>query len=497
MGSKGWATVAAALLAAVGLVGGGVVAPTARAESGMDKYLKQQPKWGSCDSFGSAELSKRGLECARVTVPIDYKKLDGKTAQLAISRLPATGQKIGSLLTNPGGPGGVGLDLPLGLSKSLADRFDVIGVDVRGLGASTPSLLCQSGIEHQVTFDYNSHDMSPGGIDRAEQAARAYTADCAQRSGKELLEHAGTADVARDFDVIRAVLGDAKLNYLGFSYGTRLGSTMAELFPDRIRTMVLDGGVDPARNMLDPVDFPTGVQHTFEIYATDCAKAADCPLGTDPRQTTQRFRELLLPLLDHPATTTDGQGLGYDAALDAVVGELYHQKNWPTITKALTELAHGAGDTLEAIEAALTGGVDHDVHTAVKCLEDTRVTDRSAAADIDRRYRSAAPIFDDGRGTGKAPLDVCAFWPVKTTAQPHSPKISGLPKVVVVAAVDDPATPYQEGVALAKALGAGLLTYEAAQHTIVAQGSDCIDQPVLRYLIDLTPPAEGLRCPAI
>ncbi|WNJ58266.1 alpha/beta hydrolase [Nocardia seriolae] len=494
----GTATAAASLLAVAGLVGdlgGTLPASAAPPEAGMDRFLKQQVKWGACDDYpGGSELPGKGLQCARVTVPIDYKKPDGKTAEIAISRLAASGRKIGSLLTNPGGPGGPGLAKPVLLSKTkLAERFDIIGVDVRGLGASTPSVQCQSSAESQFDWKGSSHDRSDAGIAQTEKDEQTYVASCRARTDKDLLEYAGTVDVARDFDLIRTVLGDEKLNYLGYSYGTRLGSTIAELFPTKVRAMVLDGGVDPAQGLFSSQS--AAFQRAFEDYATSCAKSADCPLGTDPKLATQKFRELALPLLDHPVPTSKSRTLGYSAAIDAVETTLYSQNAWPTLTKGLTELTRGNGDTLLALHE-IDSGSDSNVFNAVRCLEEKRVTDRTEAATRDRENRSAAPFRDDGRGTGKAPLDVCAFWPIKPTAQPHTPKVSGLPKIVVVATTDDPATPYKSGVALAKAFDAGLITYEAEQHTVFGDGVACVDDPVVKYLTELTVPADGLRCAA-
>lgn len=467
----------------------------------MDRYYGQQVEWGSCQGFSPAEakLTKAGMQCARVTVPIDYQKLDGATAQIAISRLPATGARVASMLTNPGGPGGLGLTLPLMFAKAeVAQRFDVIGVDVRGLGASTPKVVCRTDAEYQAERTELTADHTPAGIARIETREQALVANCVQRTGLEFLGHVGTADVARDFDVIRAALGDEKLTFFGASYGSRLGSTIAELYPARVRAMVLDGGVDPAQDMVDDVTFLTGFQHAFDAYATDCAQAADCPVGTDPAQATQRFRALVNPLIEHPVPAVDDRELGYNDAVQAVTMSMYNPAGRAGITKGLTELTHGRGDTLLKIADAVSspGFVDHDLHMAVLCGEETRMTDRTAAADRDHRVRTAAPIFDDGHGTDQAPLDRCAFWPLPVFAQPHAPVVTGLPKVVVVGTTGDPATPYVGGVNLARALGATMVTYEGVQHGVFGQGKDCIDGPVTRYLIDLTPPAEGIRCSA-
>ncbi|MEU7143078.1 alpha/beta hydrolase [Nocardia sp. NPDC046473] len=467
--------------------------PVKPAAPTLDRYYQQTLAWGSCDGYqGGGELGAAGIECARVLVPIDYGKPDGDTARIAISRLRATGTRVASLLTNPGGPGAPGLNLPLALAKSpVAERLDLIGMDVRGLGASTPHVTCRSATEFETSQRVLGRTDPLAEIDQVEQENEDYANSCARRTGLTLLAHVGTVDVARDMDVVRAALGEQKLTYFGGSYGTRLGSTYAEMFPDRVRAMVLDAPVDPTTNIGDEVITAAGFQQAFDAYATDCAKAPDCPLGTDPKKANENYRALVSPLIQHPI-----RGLDYSAVTTATIASLYRPSLWPDLTKGLSELAKGRGDALRGDATTYEDASSDDVHRAVLCLEEVRVTDRAVAADIVRRSRAAAPAFDDamGKANTSAPLDACAFWPVPPTAQPHVPKVVGLPKVVVVAATGDPATPYPGGVTLAKTLGAALITYEGTQHGAAFEGIACVDRPIVQYLIDLTPPAEGLRC---
>ncbi|GAB2566404.1 alpha/beta hydrolase [Nocardia heshunensis] len=493
-----WFVGSAVAIVLAAATGCGSSGETARA--GLDRFYTQTVEWGSCQGFSDRDqaLADAGMQCARITVPLDYDKLDGKTIKVAISRLPATGQRAAALLTNPGGPGGVGLTLPLMLAKTaVPQHLDVIGVDVRGLGASTPRVVCRTEDEFQAARNDLEIDHSPAGIQATERKHSDIAAKCVQRSGQDLLEHVGTVEVARDFDVIRAALGDAKLTYFGGSYGSRLGSTIAELYPQRIRAMVLDGGVDPAQYMVDPPTMLAGFQHNFDAYAADCAKAADCPLGTDPARATQRFRALVNPLIDHQVPAGD-RLLGFGDAQSAVDLALYSSQTWPGITKGLTELTQGRGDTLLRLAdvANSPGFVNRDLQQAVLCTEDERITDRAEAADQDRRIRAAAPFLDDGHGTDQAPLPICAFWPVPVRSKPHTPEVTGLPKVVVVGTTGDPATPYAGGVNLAHDLGAVMVTYEGLQHGAFGEGIACVDDPVTRYLVDLTPPQADLHCPA-
>ncbi|GAB4583380.1 alpha/beta hydrolase [Nocardia sp. IFM 10818] len=470
----------------------------------LGKFQQQRVEWGSCREFSEHgdKLDEAGLECGRISVPLDYGKPEGAEARIALSRLAARGERIGSLVTNPGGPGVPGLNLPLAFAESeLAERFDLIGMDPRGLGASTPKVVCRTAEEFQAERVDLDTDYSAAGIAQTEQENKDLVANCVVRSGVELLANVGTRDVARDLDIVRAVLGDEKLTYFGGSYGTRLGSVYAEMFPDRVRAMVLDGAVDPATNVLDPVNSSLSFQQAFEIYAASCTAQPDCPLGADPdpAKTSAALRELLQPLIDRPATTANGRGLGYRDAGSGVLNSLYTPEGWPGITKGLTELRQGRGDTLLEIADFMEAGIglERDHQQAVLCQDDKRVTDRAEANELFQRGNAAAPAFDHGRATtGAVPLDVCAFWPVPPTYEPHSLNVSGLPKLVVISTTGDPATPHQNGINLARELGATLITFEGTQHGVFGSGVSCVDTPAIDYLITLTPPAEGLRCTA-
>ncbi|UGT39515.1 alpha/beta hydrolase [Nocardia yamanashiensis] len=477
--------------AGCGIVGGA-------SDSGLERFYSQHVEWGSCDGFAGAQgLAQWRITCARITVPLDYDDPGGATAQIAVSRAPAWGQRIGSLLTNPGGPGGAGLTRPLLLAPTaLAEQFDLIGIDVRGVGASTPKVMCRTAEEFAAERNDADLDYSPAGIAATEQRRKDFVAKCVERTGTEVLSHIGTIETARDMDVIRAALGDKKLTYLGSSYGTRIGSTIAELFPDRVRAMVLDGGIDATADIDDAERRPAAMQRAFDAYAAWCVKSPDCPLGSDPARTTETFRALVNPLREHPAAGV-GRTLGYRDAVDAVKVLLYSPVSWQTINAGLRELATGRGDTLLYwADFAATGTADRDMQKVVLCREEHTPTDRAGAVERDRKTRAAAPAFDDGRATGEVPLDACAFWPLPADRLPHTPEISGLPKTVVIAATGDPVAPYNGGIALSEQLGAALITYEDYRHGVVGVGSTCIDETVTHYLTVLTPPPADLRCPA-
>nr|WP_188830734.1 alpha/beta hydrolase [Nocardia camponoti] len=483
----------------------GPTGPMPTPPAGLGQFYEQKVNWGSCADFtASGERMPPRAQCARIKVPVDYANPDGPTAQIALSRLRATGNKVGSLLLNPGGPGMSGLSMAaLATNTELAASFDRIGFDPRGVGSSIPAITCLTAQEADAERAEPVPDNSPAGIATAEDDNRQYARRCVERTGTDFLAHVGTREVVQDMDVIRAAVGDPKLNYLGYSYGTRLGSAYAEKFPQNVRAMVLDGAVDAAQ---DPVQESlrqaAGFQGTFNAFAADCAKQPSCPLGSDPNNAVANFRALVAPLEAKPAATTDPRGLSYSDAVTGVQQALYSPTMWPMLNRGLTELRAGRGDTLLELADNYDGRNPdgtynniHDAFNAIRCVDDPRITDPAVVGRQDAEYRKAAPFLDDGKGTGNAPLELCAMWPVSNTSTPHRLAIEGLPTLVVVSTTGDPATPYQAGVDLAEQLGARLITYRGDQHTAaLVAGVACLDDAVIDYLIRLTLPPAGLTC---
>ncbi|MBF6327690.1 alpha/beta fold hydrolase [Nocardia transvalensis] len=482
---------ASAALATTAVLAVGLGCASTTVDRGLAEFYDQHLAWGSCAGFRGGDTLGPEFDCARVLVPIDYDKPDGSTAQIALSRLRARGERIGSVVINPGGPGGLGLD-DAGLGRTaLGDRFDVIGFDPRGAGASTPKVECLTRSEAATRGpeDFPT-DWSPTGVEAMERKNRDYVATCVERSGVELLGHVGVREAARDLDIIRAVLGDEKLTYLGYSYGSRLGSAYAEAFPHKVRAMVFDSGEPMDGPVIDLVKFYASLQQAFDVYANDCARSADCPLGTDPTEASRSLQRLLNPLIAQPVPAHD-RTLTYSDALNAIVAELYSPSGWPTITNGLRQVQSGRGDILREAADGVPTIVDADMQTAALCLDGPRTTDRAAAADLQRRMFAAAPFLDDGHFDGRAPLDKCAFWPTPPTSTPHTFPTTGLPPLVVVAATGDPAAPYDGNRTLARQLGSPLVTYRGNQHGVfLVSGSPCVDVPVLKYLTDLTPPPD-------
>lgn len=474
----------------------------------LQVYYEQQPQWGSCAKFVADTSNIPTATCAMVSVPVNYANPAAAKAQLAVIKVPATGKRVGALLVNPGGPGGSGVDLAASMGGKLADsaigrHFDLVGFDPRGVGSSLPTLRCRTDAQWDAYRRDPMADYSQAGVAHIEGLYRDYAAECTQRMGKDFLANAGTASAARDMDIVRAVVGDNKLNYLGYSYGTELGTQYAEYFPQNVRTMVLDGAIDPT---LDPVESNvrqmTGFQVAFNDYAADCAKDPQCPLGTDPAQAVARYHQLIDPLVAHPAKTKDPRGLSYQDALTGTFNALYTPRYWKYLTAGLSGLANGTGpDTLLALADMYQGRDENghyenlqDAFNSIRCVDAPTPKDSAPWVAADKTLRAQAPFQAYGQFTGYAPRDMCAFWPVAPTSTPHTPSAPGLPPVVVISTTHDPATPYTAGVALAQQLGGSLISYEGTQHTVAFNGEPCVDNAVTSYFVDGTVPPNGLRC---
>ncbi|HEY0815284.1 MAG TPA: alpha/beta hydrolase [Pseudonocardia sp.] len=477
----------------------------------LSRFYAQKLSWGPCGPYATtaddtAAFAAKTFDCARLTVPLDYAKPDATTATIAVLRQRANGSRIGSLLFNPGGPGASGMSLVASLAGQLQDsplsqRFDLVGFDPRGVGASTPAIHCLTDAEWAAYRADLDVDPSPAGVAQTEAENKQYAQQCAQRSGgDEVLANVGTRDAARDMDILRAALGDPKLTFLGYSYGTFLGTTYAEEFPRNVRAMVLDGAVDPTQSATDRnIDQYAGFQKAFDAYVADCAKTPLCPLGTDPGRATAAFQDLVRPLIAKPLAVGP-RVLSYNDAVTGTLQALYLQDLWPALTRALGGLSSGDGRVLLALadlyqERGPDGHYSNtqEAFNAILCQDTARTTDRAVVADTNQRTNAAAPFTDPGLGAVGA-LDVCAFWPVPPTDQAHTPNVAGLAPTLVVSTTGDPATPYQDGVDLARELGASLLTYVGTQHTASLHGDRCIDNAVTGYLVDGDLPAAGTRC---
>jgi pimeloyl-ACP methyl ester carboxylesterase len=458
-------------------------------------FYTQRLQWEPCDEE---------FECTTVDVPLDYAAPEAEVIELAVLRSPARGdERIGSLLVNPGGPGGSGVEYARSgpVNDDVADRFDVVGFDPRGVGDSAPiDCLDDAALDDFIEADGSPDD--PAEVAVLRKQAAAFVTGCTERSG-EFLPHIATTNVARDLDILRAVLGDDVLYFRGASYGTDIGATYADLFPDRVGRMVLDGAGDP---MLTGEQFllgqATGVERALTAYLQSCATDEECPLGeseADARSTLMTLLELIdaTPL----PTGDDGRPLTQSLAVLGIVLPLYlsPDEGFPLLNLALKRALGDDGSALllladEYLRRNSDGTFDgnlNEANYAVNCVDRPWTTDVEQIAASIPAFEAASPVF--GSYLAWSGL-VCAEWPVPG-APPTAVTAAGADPILVIGTTGDLATPYEWAQALAAQLESGvLLTYEGGSHTAYRRGSDCIDDAVDEYLVDGTVPEDGLRC---
>jgi pimeloyl-ACP methyl ester carboxylesterase len=486
--------------------------PGSSSAADLNAYYSQKLEWKGCAEFSTSKREAEILvdpkaECARLAVPLDYSDPQGATAAVAVLRVKARGEAKGSVVFNPGGPGGSGvlggLALGRGLAKSrITENFDIVGFDPRGVGATEPAADCYS--EKGTTRGDKVFPTLTLTADLTEEDTRAVFQRCADGSGgPEGLAQMGSRTTARDMDVLRAALGDEKLTLLGQSYGTRLGAVYAEQFPQRVRAMILDGAFDPTLGTIDRrLSAYGGFQRAFDVMAAACAKNGQCPLGTDPKAFTSTFHSIVQPLRDKPVPAL-GQELDFDGALGGVMAGLYSPELWPAIESGLTEVKQGRGDTLLKLALDIGGGeadtaVNGNVTEAlfaINCMDEQRLQPEDVAQ-LRTKTIEIAPFMNPGGDIAKGARDGCEFWPAQPTLGiPYAQNVQGLPKTLVISITGDPTTPHAGGIKLAETLGSALLTVKGEGHTVVSGGANqCVDKIAADYLVDLKLPETMPTC---
>lgn len=456
-------------------------APTAVPTEFPESWVPPQLDWAPCDDLAP------GLECATLPVPLDWSEPAGPTVDLALARFEASGDRIGSLLSNPGGPGGSGIDFLASqpFSATLSSRFDLVSWDPRGVGAST-AVDCDDQVDTFLREDSDPDDADEQ--DTLDGAAEQVSDDCAEAEGA-LLANVSTAAVALDLEAIRRSLGDEPLNYLGFSYGTQIGQAYADRFPTEIRAMVLDGVVDPTLGYTDfLVAQAEAFEAAFDANAEACADAGPEACGVDDLGATFDRVKAMAEESPIPAGSTT---LGPSEVVVGATFVQYLEDGWQALGPALADAEAGDGTALLDLANNYYDFGGFTSYAAVVCTDAAPPADPAAYREFADRARAAAPRFG---GSVANELLPCATWPAE--ARPDAPPGSaeGAPPILVVGNTGDPATPYTGAVAVADRLASGvLLTVDIDGHT--AYGANrCATRAIDRYLVDLVVPAEGTVC---
>ncbi|MEV5954972.1 alpha/beta hydrolase [Streptomyces sp. NPDC051987] len=504
---------------ALALLGAGLPATAARTggeQPDLTRFYRQKVRWAAC---AEAELPK-DMQCASVTVPLDYARPAAGTLDLALSRYRATGSSRGSVLLDFGGPGGSGVS---GLAQQgkdfmgLTNGYDVVGFDPRGVGRSSP-VSCGDGA--QGTSDGASAEEPPdvGHPLALMKALKQLTQRCTRNSGP-VLSHIGTVNASRDLDVIRQALGDRKLNYLGFSYGTRLGAVYAAQFPHNVGRMVLDG-VDTLTESLaeQGVAGARGQQTALDDFLDWCVTDPGCPFGQDRRKAGEAVVKLVRSLDQDPVPSDFGGPFSGQDLVAAIGQGLYGRELWPRLERALASLTED-GDTRGA-QNLMSGGyalpkghgrggglVDgpeipgDNLSAALMAIDCADDPDRPSAerltrdiARLEPEYQRASPVFGRFRLTQ---ILLCYGRPRGTDFIRDQVKDVPSARMLLVGTRGDPATPYSWTVETAKRLGpsAVVLDNRADGHTGYTS-STCVHGKVDDFLLYGMLPADGSSCPA-
>ncbi|MGQ4421420.1 alpha/beta hydrolase [Streptomyces violaceoruber] len=490
----------------------------------LNNLRAQSPHWRDCPApapiQGGGEApgalpDGTPWQCATLRTPLDWKNPSGETMDLALVRARTSGtpdDRIGSLLFNFGGPGGSGVASLPGLAadyEKLRTRYDLVSFDPRGVGNSRGVRCPDAGLPDEDEIDGIPDDWGDE-TDALVRFNRETAAACEKNSG-DALPYVGTTQAARDMDLMRQVLGDEKLHYLGISYGTELGGVYAHLFPEHVGRAVLDGVVDPTQDtMEEALAQAGGFQLAFEHFAAWCARQG-CTLGEDAEDIVDLVVGLEAALDDTPLSTPDDGELDGDALVAAVTGALYRQDYWPALRVGLEAAADDDGDVLHDLAEALgqhgTGGGTDDGTTDEESNEDdafraTTCADSSSrytVADVLSRlpdFIEASPLF--GPGLAWSTLS-CDGWPVPGAARHPEVSAPGAPPVLLVGNTGDPATPYEGAARMARRLGEKVgveLTYEGEGHGAYDSGNTCVRNAVDAYLLNGTLPKPGTVCEA-
>ena len=480
---------------------------------GLESFYGQKVEWYDCVATAGVEKSaeKTGFQCAKVTVPLDYSQPDGQTIEIAMKKHLATGSvRQGTLFMNPGGPGGSGVDNVGAMATTtfagVQSAYDIIGFDPRGVGSST-AITCSTDAEAKAMEGVSPVDAAGAPVAFEKRATvmserfKQLEADCASRTKPtELLDHVDTVSVARDLDILRALSGDQKLNYAGFSYGTYLGATYAELFPANTGRLVLDGALDPSLSYSERRQGQArGFERALRNYVAWCQSGQSCPLtgGTDAG--VQQIGDVFTSANQSPVPSSDPNRPVTGEEMKRIVGFILYfpESSWSAVSEALGQVINehdASAFRAMADQIAAQPQVNAGANIGINCL-DYRVEGNMATWTAQsKELERIAPRFATVTEAGDLG---CQAWGHTGTQPSKALHAKGAAPILVIGTTGDPATPYEWAEALADQLDSGqLLTWEGNGHAAYTNSGHgpCVTQAVDTYLLTGTMPKKGLTC---
>ncbi|MFC0674002.1 alpha/beta hydrolase [Brachybacterium hainanense] len=503
--SDGGAPGATPALAEVGTSAAKDLPADPAADPAYEAYYAQRVQWGECGD--DVDVSTPAMQCGTVRVPRVWNDPAVGDLELAVMRLPASGEAQGSLLTNPGGPGGSGIDFVAGsaqyvFSQEVLAAYDIIGFDPRGV-ARSEGIRCLDDAQTDEYLAATGEIGTPEGLQAAKDEFAAMAAACEEHSG-DLLPYVDTYSAARDLDVLRSAVGSEKLDYLGYSYGTYLGASYAELYPERVGRFVLDGALDPTLTS-DAITRgqAEGFENATTAFVEGClSRGSDvCPLKGTTQEGKQQLRAFFDSVDAQPLTTDDdARPLTGALARSGLLLTLYNDENWSMGYQALSAAMNGDGSALLFLADLGSDRNDDGTYngngtfaiTAVNCLDHVGVADEQWQVQESAALAEEFPTWGDGFGFSQT---MCDLWPAGPVRAPAPIAAAGSDLIVVIGTTGDPATPYAWAQGLDSQLeNSTLITYEGEGHTAYGRSGGCVEEAVDAYLLEGTAPEDGLTC---
>jgi pimeloyl-ACP methyl ester carboxylesterase len=444
----------------------------------LSGYYAQEINWQSCN---------QDFQCATLAVPIDYEKLSTGTFEIALLKYEArTSKKLGSLIVNPGGPGGSGVDYAYAaeyiFSPAILNRYDIVGFDPRGVSRSAP-IRCLNDEELDAN---NNSDSKPDNEKEFQQIlvdTKRYVEICKDRN-KHLASY-GTANVARDMDILREALGDKQLNYMGKSYGTYLGTLYAHFFPEKVGRVVLDGAVDPTiSNFQQTLTQAIGFDKAFSSFAKDCFSKKNCSLPSGKEDAIAEMQKLFAQAAKKPLPTkSSNRTLSETMMVLGTASAMYDSSTgWPKLQKAIAQAQKGYGDEFLKLADEYTGrqndgsypNNEFDSGAVIDCLDVDEPRSVQQIRIDAKAFATKAPLFGPYLAYGGV---TCKFFNQDNEVT-IEPTATANP-VIVIGTTGDPATPYEWAQGLNKLMtNSVLISLTGEGHTGQGQGNACVDDQI-------------------